>query len=463
MADRTDGLEQMTATRRRRLILFARTIAGFTVLGAAVGLWLSTVDHVPTDIGLLLAFALFPVVGYLMATRRPDNSLSWLMLGIGATIGLSTFLGSFAGYAVHGGIGGRELGLIAVSLSNPMWVPVVGLPVTFLLLLFPDGHLPTRRWRWFACILAASLVIDFLVIVLAPGRFGDEVAEFANYRNPLGVEGLRTVLSVAIVSLAMLPIGVIGSLVALVRRFRRSAGIERLQLRWLVTAATIVAVLYTLALLIGFAGSWASNDQPGWMTVLQNVAVFSFGLIPIAIGVSVLRYHLFDIDVVINRAVLFGALAVFITVVYVAVVVGVGALVGSRGNPILSAAAAAIVALAFQLARARAQRSPTGWSTASAPRRTRCFRSSPNGSATRTRTKSSCRGWRARSPAAPGRCAPTCGSASGTSSSRRGRGHRTPRSCRLSPRAKRTEVRCPPRRCESRSGIRASSSARCRS
>jgi signal transduction histidine kinase len=356
MADRTDGLEQMTATRRRRLILFARTIAGFTVLGAAVGLWLSTVDHVPTDIGLLLAFALFPVVGYLMATRRPDNSLSWLMLGIGATIGLSTFLGSFAGYAVHGGIGGRELGLIAVSLSNPMWVPVVGLPVTFLLLLFPDGHLPTRRWRWFARILAASLVIDFLVIVLAPGRFGDEVAEFANYRNPLGVEGLRTVLSVAIVSLAMLPIGVIGSLVALVRRFRRSAGIERLQLRWLVTAATIVAVLYTLALLIGFAGSWASNDQPGWMTVLQHVAVFSFGLIPIAIGVSVLRYHLFDIDVVINRAVLFGALAVFITVVYVAVVVGVGALVGSRGNPILSAAAAAIVALAFQPARARAQR-----------------------------------------------------------------------------------------------------------
>src|SRR5207237_5903336 len=93
-----------------------------------------------------------------------------------------------------------------------------------------------------------------------------------------------------------------------------------------------------------------------WMTVLQNVAVFSFGLIPIAIGVSVLRYHLFDIDVVINRALLFGALAVFIAAIYIGVVVGVGALVGSRASPILCGAAAAILALAFQPARSRAQR-----------------------------------------------------------------------------------------------------------
>jgi signal transduction histidine kinase len=356
MVDRTDGLETMTDVRRRRLVLLARIISGLTLLGVVVGLWLSTIDREPTDTGFVIGFALFPVVGYLMATRRPDNSLSWLLTAIGATIGVGAFLQSYGGYAVHGGIGGRELGLIAVSLDNPLWVPIVGLPVTFLLLLFPDGHLPSPRWRWFARILAASLTLIALTIVLAPGKFGGEAGAFANYRNPLGVEWLRPVLGVAIASIAMLPIGVIGSLVALVRRFRRSAGIERLQLRWLVTAATIVAILYTLALLIGFAGTWSANNQPGWMTVLQNVAVFSFGLIPIAIGVSVLRYHLFDIDVVINRALLFGALAVFITVVYVAIVVGIGAIVGSRADPILSAAAAAIVALAFQPARSRARR-----------------------------------------------------------------------------------------------------------
>ena len=89
---------------------------------------------------------------------------------------------------------------------------------------------------------------------------------------------------------------------------------------------------------------------------MQNLVIVSFALIPLAIGVSVLRYRLFDIDVVINRAVLFGALAVFITLVYVAIVVGVGTLVGSRASPVLSAAAAAIVALAFQPLRRRAQR-----------------------------------------------------------------------------------------------------------
>lgn len=352
----THGIERMTEARRRRLVLLARIISGLTILAGALGLWLSAFDQEPTDLGLLLAFALFPFVGYLMATRRPDNSLSWLVLGIGATIGLGAALESYAGYAVHGGIGGRQLGLIAESLNNPMWVPVVGLPVTFLLLLFPDGHLPSPRWRWFARILAASLAIIYLDIVLAPGKFGEEAGSFADFRNPLGVESLRPVLSVAIASLAMLPIGVIGSLVALVRRFRRSSGIERLQLRWLVTAGTIVASLYSIALLIGFAGSWAVNDQPGWMTILQSIAVFSFGLIPMAIGVSVLRYHLFDIDLVINRALLFGGLAVFIAAVYVGVVVGFGALVGSRASPILSAAAAAIVALAFHPARSRAQR-----------------------------------------------------------------------------------------------------------
>jgi signal transduction histidine kinase len=92
------------------------------------------------------------------------------------------------------------------------------------------------------------------------------------------------------------------------------------------------------------------------MTILQNISVFSFGLIPIAIGVSVLRYHLFDIDVVINRALLYGTIAVVITAVYVGIVVGIGALVGSRGEPILSAAAAAIIAIAFQPLRTRAQR-----------------------------------------------------------------------------------------------------------
>ena len=200
----------------------------------------------------------------------------------------------------------------------------------------------------------ASMVLVYVVIVLTPGPFEDRTP-FPT-RNPLGIEALRPALSIGS-ALIVLPIGVIGSLVSLVQRFRRSTGIERLQLRWLVTAAGTVAILYALALVLSFNSTWSSGGSTGWLGILlQTLAVASFGLIPIAIGISVLRYHLFDIDVVINRAVLFGSMALFITAVYVGVVVGVGALVGSQASPVLSAAAAAIVALAFQPARRRAQR-----------------------------------------------------------------------------------------------------------
>ncbi len=333
----------------------ARVIFGLTILGVAAGAWVSILDTESQGSDLLVvSFFLFPVVGYLLATRRPDNAVSWVMLGIGAALGLSAFMGSYASFAIHGGIGGPHLGAIVEALDQPMWIPIVAIPVTFLLLLFPEGHLPSPRWRWFARVLGASMMVVFLGILLDPGTFEDSA--FPNLQNPLGIEALRPVLSVAIFALVMLPIGVIGSLVSLVLRFRRSNGIERLQLRWLVTAAGTVAILYALALLLSFGSTWATSATPGWLAILQGVAVASFGLIPIAIGVSVLRYRLFDIDVVISRALLFGAMAIFISGVYVGIVVGVGALVGSQASPVLSAAAAAIVALVFQPARRHAQR-----------------------------------------------------------------------------------------------------------
>ena len=332
-----------------------RLIFGITILGIVASVWLSVLDTQSQGLDLLLVtFTLFPVIGYVLATRRPDNAVSWLTLAVGAALGLSAFLSAYASYAIHGGVGSPDLGGIAEALDQPMWIPIVAVPVTFLLLLFPEGHLPSPRWRWFAWALGVSMAITFFAILLAPGPMVE--SPFPELRNPLGIEALRPVLSVALISIVMLPIGVIGSLLSLVLRFRRSTGIERLQLRWLVSAAATVGILYALALVLSFDSSWGGSSTPGWLAVLQSVAVASFGLIPIAIGMSVLRYHLFDIDVVINRALLLGAMAIFITVVYVAIVVGVGALVGSQGSPVLSAAAAATVALAFQPARRRAQR-----------------------------------------------------------------------------------------------------------
>jgi signal transduction histidine kinase len=354
MAGSTDDRTAPVSSPRLRLL--ARVIFGLTILGIAAGIWFSVLDpgEVETDLTFLLSFCLFPIIGYILAIRRPDNAISWLMLGIGAVFGLSAFVGSYASYAIHGGVGGYRLGTIALAFEQPTWVPIVGLPSTFLILLFPDGHLPSPRWRWFAWVLGISMVITFLAILFGPGRF--EESPFPNVVNPLGSEALRPVLAVATASIVMLPIGVIGSLVSLVQRFRRSTGIERLQLRWLVTAAATVAILYAAALVLSFNASWGTEATPGWLGIIQSLAIASFGLIPIAIGISVLRYHLFDIDLVINKALLLAAMVVFITLVYVAIVVGVGALVGSQANPVLSAVAAAVVALAFQPARRRAQR-----------------------------------------------------------------------------------------------------------
>ena len=365
-AEAATGSEIRDSPPRPRHVLLARIMLGIFIVGNLGSVVIAFLDSSLTgdpilsangalgDVGLLVAFATFPIIGYVLAVRQPENSIGWVMLGMGVFMGLP--FASYGTYAIHGGPGGRELGLLFDAIDQPMWIPVVAIPATFLLLLFPNGHLPSPRWRWFARILGGGLVFIFLAILLDPAPI--EGGTLPGAPNPLGLEFLRPFLSFALISILIIPIGAVGSLVSLVQRFRRSRGIERLQLRWLVTAATIVAATYAAGVLFSLGGQWAgaSATNPEWLNVLQTVSVLSFALIPIAIGVSILRYHLFDIDVVINRAVLFGALAVFITVVYVAIVAGVGAVVGGQASPLLSAAAAAVVALAFQPARRRAQR-----------------------------------------------------------------------------------------------------------
>ena len=354
--------DRPTGTSRVGGSPLARVLAALTVAGFAVGLTFAFLDASVRppgasddplgDIGFVLAFAMFPVIGYVLASRRPENSLGWLMLGIGVFFGVTAIASELGSYLLHSGH--RDAGLVLIAFDQPSWVPIVVLPVTFLLLLFPDGHLPSPRWRWFAWGLGVGLTFVFFSILLDPAPMQESPVPDA--ANPLGIEAIGPFLAAAQVLILVIPVGVLGSLTALVLRFRRSTGIERLQLRWLLTAAAVVALLYCGALFAAFGSSWGGEGDPGWLTWLQNLVIASFALIPLAIGVSVLRYHLFDLDLVINRALLFGALAAFIAVVYIAVVVGVGALVGSRASPVLSAAAAGIVALVFQPARSRAQR-----------------------------------------------------------------------------------------------------------
>ena len=323
--------------------LTAQSVFAYLSRGASASTSAGWSGSGPLAVVATAPLLLFPGVGLLLALKRPRNSIGWIMLGIGQAIAVP--FGAYATYALlarHGDIGG---GTLAAALDGPTWVPLIGLAGIFLILLFPDGHLPSPRWRWFARAAAASMAVSMVAIFLSPGKF----ELYPKVTNPYGVRGI----DVLFITILFIPVAIAGAAVSLILRYRRSRGMDRLQLKWLAAAAVVVASVY---LVVEPFSAVIGSPNPTWLLGLQDLALFTFGLIPLAIGFSVLKYRLFDIDLVINKTLVFAALAVFITAVYVAVVVGVGAAVGGVGSPLLSAIAAAVVALAFQPVRRRAQR-----------------------------------------------------------------------------------------------------------
>jgi hypothetical protein len=200
------------------------------------------------------------------------------------------------------------------------------------------------------------MILSYVGILVAPGSFAD--VGHPGVRNPLGIEVLRPVAEAVFVVIVLIPIGIVGCAISLIQRFRRSRGEERLQLKWLAAAAGTTAALY-LAAMVGSIASgsvWAGSD-PTWLVVLQNVAAFSFALIPIAVGIAILRYRLYDIDLIINRALVYGALSAALTAAYfLAVAVFQGLLQPFGGQSQLSVAGSTLVIAAlFRPGRARVQ------------------------------------------------------------------------------------------------------------
>jgi signal transduction histidine kinase len=327
----------------------AWAIFAVTAVEVAVALTLDVLNGEASSIAISVPFLTFPVVGLMLATRRPRNPLGWLMLGVAV---LFVFPGE--SYAAYATTGGRDLpgAAWALGIASPLWVPFIGLS-GFMLLLFPDGHLPTTRWRWFGRICAAGLLALFLLMLLGPGTFED--SGFPHITNPFGIQALEPFVTPLLVLVVFAPLSVVGGAVALIRRRRRTVDpTQRLQLRWLTWSAAVIAVAYVAAFLPQLVFGLGSESV--WADVLGTIAVGFFALIPVTIGIAVLRYRLYDIDFVIKKTVVFAIVAAFIAAVYVGIVAGVGTLVGSRGNPFLSALAAGVVALVFQPVRTQARR-----------------------------------------------------------------------------------------------------------
>ena len=280
---------ELDAPSRGRRLVLARVLAALTVVSLAIGIVFTILDAAIRppgsadplgDLLFVAAFAAFPVIGYVLATRRPENAIGWLMLGMGVFFGLSSITSSLGGYLLHSGH--RDAAVLFYAIDSPSWVPIVVLPITFLLLLFPDGHLPSPRWRWFAWSIGIAISLVYLVILLGPGMLEESPVKGAT--NPLGIEALGPILEGGQALILVIPFAVLGSLLALILRFRRSSGIERLQLRWLLTAAGFVAVFFSVAIIASLGNTWGTGEEPTWLVVLQSVVIPSFALIPIAIG-----------------------------------------------------------------------------------------------------------------------------------------------------------------------------------
>ena len=328
---------------------------GLTIVCAVGAVWfgLLTNDVQVSDwgssgmlvsLGLLSVLMAFSAVGVVVATRQPRNAIGWLMIEIGLVAMLSGAMDGYAAYAIYVRPD-LPAGRVVVSFGQWLWVPAFAMAMTFLLLLFPDGHLPSRRWRWFSWVTGVDLVLISLAILVEPG----EIEASPGVTNVFGVEGSEFLFVVIL----WFPIAVLMSAASLIVRLRRARGEERAQIKWLVTAATIVAAFYASVLVASLVGL----GEGSLSDVLQSVTILMFGLIPIAIGFSVLRYRLFDIDLVIRKAVLIGLLAGFVTVSYVAIVAVVGIVFDVRTlSPVISALAAALVALGFAPVRRWARR-----------------------------------------------------------------------------------------------------------
>jgi signal transduction histidine kinase len=282
----------------------------------------------------------FASVGALLIWKRSANPIGWLLSATGATYALATTRvlvlqfgaarawGNWLGWQFFFGVGF----------------------VVFVLLLFPTGSLPSRRWRTVAWAAGIAMVAWALGNSFAP------VSISSGSPSPLGVAGPagRVFAFLGGVSGPLLVAAGLAAIVSLAFRYRRAGTVEREQLKWLVYAGGLIVAAVLAGILIGTIGP-GGNAANNLQNALSSGAV---ALVPVAIGIAIFRYHLYDIDVVINKTLVYGSLAVFITGVYVAIVVGIGSLAqrGARPSLALSIAATAVVAVAVQPVRTWVQR-----------------------------------------------------------------------------------------------------------
>jgi signal transduction histidine kinase len=305
----------------------------------------------------LVVGLLWMITGSLIVSRQPRNTAGWIFLAIGFALPLGSLAFTLAEAGVKTSAGSVPLVGVWAVLAEYSFLPVILLPLLFL--LFPDGRPPTPRWRWAEWGLFGGFTIAIVSFALSPGPLNNLVDSGILYANPIGIPALKGVLgAMTVVGVVISLIAGFSTVVAVRGRFKRSTGEEHQQLRWLVFVATTAGILFLAIVGTGLFLAGRAHDQPtgDFPTIPVGLgllaAVIAFG-VPGAYLIAILRYRLYDLDVVIRKTVVVGAMALFIALVY-ATIVGLGSQLFNSSA--LSFAAAVVLALAFQPVRDRARR-----------------------------------------------------------------------------------------------------------
>jgi hypothetical protein len=259
--------------------------------------------HPYWTVNTLLAVGFAPVGAVIVSRSSPENPIGWLFCAIGFLWGLTHFSAQYAIYTLLAVPGSSPASDAAAWVMGWVWVLACG-PIVFLLLLFPDGRLPSRRWRWFAWLSLLLISAGAISQALAPGS----VYYLEGIYNPLGVEGLPNVGEQ--VQTVVFTLIFVSAASLFVRRLRAS-GVERQQLKWFTYTSTLaisgVILTYTISEAIGAL----------WLEWLGNVLLLvGFIGIPISMGIAILRYRLYDIDLIINRTLVYGTLTATLIALY---------------------------------------------------------------------------------------------------------------------------------------------------
>jgi hypothetical protein len=288
-----------------------------------------------------LAAVILPV-GALVSSRRPGNPLGWVFAATSFFWALGFAGGEYGIYAILADPGALPGGAIGAWFTYWFWLPGVGLPATALLLLFPDGRLPSRRWRPVLVVAGLGLAIGTAGGALAPGEIDRET--FGGLENPFGV-GSDVLEIIVEASIAATAVCALLSIASLIVRLRRARGAEREQLKWVLSLFVVCAVL----LLIGFG-----TFEQTWGSALLLAGI---GGLPISTGIAILKHGLWDIDVIVRKTLVYGAVSALLAGLYFGVVIGLQQVFSSfaGASDLAIAGSTLAVAALFRPVRSRIQ------------------------------------------------------------------------------------------------------------